>query len=128
MTHPLSTLLAVLERFRASLAEQLGPDEATLSLELMAELVNRLPHNNVLAATRAEIQAAGTVMLREGFTPEEMRQLQLALASFLDLALAARLVTANVVRSKEAVPTASAVEVAAAALVVGFSRDLVGRL
>lgn len=128
MTTPLSTLLTVLEQLRRSLAEQSGPDGAEACLELMRELVNRLPHNNLLAATRAEIQAAGAVMMREGYSLDEMRGLQAALASFLDLAVAARLVEANVVRSKQAVAPGAAVAAGGAVLVVGFPAEAISHL
>lgn len=128
MTSPLATLLTLLDQLRTDLVERTGPDDAEACLELMRELVNRLPHSNLLAATRAEIQAAGAVMLREGYSQDEMRKLQAALATLLDLAVGARLVKVNVARSKEALPPGDTSAAGGAVLVVGLPAQDLSRL
>jgi len=121
------SFFSVLGRFRAGVEERLGKGDTETDMELMRALVQRLPHNNLCAATRAEIQAAGQTMLKEGYSREDMGKVQSFLAAFFDQAVAAGLVESNVIRSKAPSRPVGGAETKAI-LVVGFTPEWVARL
>lgn len=127
MTDVVRTLFTTLTQFRTGLQARFGTGDADAYLALMRKLIHRLPHNNLLAANRAEIQAAGRSMLDEGYSSGEMRNLQSVLAGFYDLAVSEGLVGVNVIRARA--DNAGPVEVTVkAALAIGFSEEQCQRL
>ncbi len=62
----------------------MGRGEALDRLQLVQALMARLPNRYLLAATRAEYQAAGRVMLSEGRSQDALEDLQETLLAFLD--------------------------------------------
>ncbi len=80
----LSALFQVLAQHTAGLTGGVGAEEARQRLQLVQQLVARLPHRFLLAATREEIQAAGGAMMAEGRTRDDMRVVQASLVALLD--------------------------------------------
>jgi len=94
-------LFAVLAEHTASTAERIGARETAERLHLVQDLIARLPHKYLLAATRDELRAAGVAMASEGRSPAEMLALQETLVELLGRARSARDPGANPFRDAE---------------------------
>jgi hypothetical protein len=79
-------LFDILDKFSATLREEVGPVETETRLRLVQTLLTRLSHKYLLEANKAEIQAAGRVMMAEGRSRAEMKTLQATLVALYDQA------------------------------------------
>ncbi len=77
----LTVLFAVVAQLSGELRKKIGTDETASRLNLIQELVTRLPRKYLLSASRDEIQSAGRAMIGEGRSPEEMKAVQSTLDS-----------------------------------------------
>ena len=77
-------MLAAVDSVGQSLAETGDPARVREQLRLVQDLVARLPHKYLPAATRDEIKAAGRAMMGEGRSKEEMKALQILLLDLFD--------------------------------------------
>lgn len=120
----LSGFFNTLAACRDALREAVGPEQAAARFALVRELVARLSHKSLLAASKREIQSAGRTMIGEGRDREAMRTLQTALVDFYDRACAAGVVARHPIRDPEEGPGSSS-SVPEVALVVGLPGGVV---
>ncbi len=81
---PLASVLAAIDQVERSLRDDFDPVEVAERLRLVQEVVARLPHKYLAAATAAELAAAERVFLVEGRSRRELKQLGETLTALFD--------------------------------------------
>ncbi len=81
----LDTLFTSIDRIKVDQCEVTDPKLVKRRFRLVQDLIARMPHKYLLAATKEQIQAAGRTMMLEGRTKTEMKTLQATLVPLLDL-------------------------------------------
>jgi len=95
----LTEFFETLSRYREDMIGKMGAADADELLELLSALIKRLPHHNLLKATREEVKAAGKVLASEGSSGDKLRRMQPVLVGLLDSMVDAGVVSEHPIRS-----------------------------